>query len=107
MLGKIVVNAIALYVVGYLLPGFRLNGFSALMVASIVWAIMTTLVRPILVILTLPINIMSLGLFTFILNGFLLYITSQIVPGFVISNLGSAVLGWIILSIVSSVLNSL
>lgn len=107
MIAKLVVNALALYIVTAILPGFRIVGWQSLLIASVVWAVMTTLVRPILVVLTLPINLMSLGLFTFVLNGLLLFVTSKVVPGFVIADIGAAVVGWILLSVVSSVLNGL
>lgn len=107
MIAKIVVNALALYIVTAILPGFRIVGWQSLLIASLVWAVMTTLVRPVLVLLTLPINLMSLGLFTFVLNGLLLFVTAKIVPGFVIADLGAAVVGWIILSVVSSILNGM
>jgi len=101
------VNALSLYIVSKIVTGITVKDFPTALVASIVIGLINALIKPILLLLTLPINILTLGLFTFILNGFLLYIAGHVIPGFSIDGLWSAVIGSILLSIVSTVLFSL
>jgi putative membrane protein len=84
-----------------------INGWQTLLVIAVVWGILTIIIKPILIILTLPINIMTLGLFTFVINAVLLLITSSIVPGFKIEGFGTALLAAIVLTIVNSFLSAL
>lgn len=107
MLMQLLVNALAFYITAYIMPGIEISGWVALFVISVVWGILTVVIKPILLLLTLPINILTLGLFTIVINAILLLITSSIVPGFTIDGFGTAVLAVIVLSIVSAFLNSL
>jgi putative membrane protein len=104
---KLLINALAFYITAYLIPGMKINGWPSLLVIAIVWGILTAIIRPILVILTLPINILSLGLFTFVINAILLLITSSIVPGFKIDGFGTAILAAIVLAIINGFLSAL
>lgn len=107
MLIALILNAIAFYVTAYLVPGVTIAGWSALLVVSIVWGILSILVRPILLLLTLPINILTLGLFTFVINALLILLTSKLVPGFVVSSFGVALIAAIVLALVNLVLHQL
>lgn len=104
---QLLINGLAFYITAFLLPGFSISGWAALFVISVVWGILTTVLRPILLILTLPINILTLGLFTFVINAVVLLVTSRIVPGFIIDGFGTALLASIVLAIVNSFLSSL
>ena len=104
MLMNLVVNAIAFYVVGYLVPGMILEGWQALLVVSVVWGLITMFVKPVLSFLTLPINVLSLGLFSFILNALLLMFTASLVPGFGVESFWLALLASLFLSLVNAVL---
>ncbi len=104
---KLLLNAAALSITAYILPGIRFSGFWSLILAAFVLGLMNSIVKPILIFLTLPINILTLGLFTLIVNGIVLYLTAAIVSGFEISGFWTAVLGALILSIISMLLNSL
>jgi len=104
MLIKLLINVIAFYVVAYLVPGVVINGWQALLVVSVVWGILSVLVKPVLVILTLPINILTLGLFTFVINAFLLLLTSRLVTGFFVEDFGTALLASLVLSLTNMVL---
>lgn len=104
---QLLVNALAFYVTSYIVPGFTIAGWQPLIVISIVWGLLSLLVKPILIILTLPINILTLGLFTFVINALLLIITSRLVPGFFLSGFGTALLGAIVLSLVNMFLSKL
>ncbi len=88
--------------------GFVLDGFASALVAAIVLGIINTFIKPILMFLTAPINLLTLGLFTFIVNAIVLALTASLVPGFHIMNFWpTAVLAAIVLSVVSTVLSTL
>lgn len=96
----------AILVAAYLFPGIEVSGFGTALFAAVVLGVLNALFRPLLILLTLPINILTLGLFTFVINALLLMMTSGVIGGLVISGFGSALLGSLIISLVSSVLNS-
>lgn len=93
-------NIAAIILTAALLPGFELTIWGAI-VGSIFLGIINAIIRPILILLTLPLNVVSLGLFTFIINGFMLYLTSATIKGFDIHGFGWAILSAIVLSLVS------
>jgi putative membrane protein len=97
---------VAIIVASYLLDGIHVSGFFSAFFAAAILGILNALFRPILLILTLPINILTLGLFTFIINAFLLKMVSGIIPGFEVYGFWTAVFGSLIISIVSWLLNS-
>jgi putative membrane protein len=104
---SLIIQAIAVFITAYILPGVRVDGFMTAFLVAIVLAVLNTLLKPILVVLTLPITILTLGLFYFILNAVVILIASALVPGFVIHGLFTALLFSIVLSVVKSVLNLL
>lgn len=104
-IANLLLNAIALYIVSQLLRGITIATFSSAFVAVVVISILNLFVKPVLLFLTLPINILTLGLFTFVLNAVLFILASNITPGFDVDGLGTAILGSIILSVVISALN--
>lgn len=104
---KLLLNAIAFYIVAYLVPGVRIVGWQALIVVALVWGILSMILKPILILLTLPVNIMTLGLFTLVINGLLFYLTSKIVPGFMVDGMGTAIVASIVLSLVSWFLSTI
>jgi putative membrane protein len=107
IIAGLLVNALAFYVVAYLVPGVAISGWESLLVVSIVWGILSILLKPILILLTLPINIMTLGLFTFVINGLLLLFMSSFVEGFVVSGFGNALLAAVVLALVNMLLSKL
>lgn len=102
---NLVVNAIAFYITAYLVPGVTIANFKSLAVVAIVWGLLTMILKPILVILTLPVNVMTLGLFTFVINAFLIMLMSSWVNGFSVASFGTALLAAIVLSLVNIVLS--
>jgi putative membrane protein len=104
---QLLINVIAFYVTAYIVPGFTISGWQTLLVMSIVWGLLTLLLKPVLLILTLPINILTLGLFTFVINALLLMILSAIVPGFSIAGFGTALIAAIVLALVNMFLSKL
>lgn len=101
------INALALYIVSIILDGIYIKDFITALAAVIIIGLVNALIKPILVILTIPITLLSLGLFTFILNALMLILASSITPGFEVRGFWTAIVGSILLSIVSTVLHSL
>lgn len=104
MLMYLIVNALAFYVTAYIVPGVKITDFGALLVVSIVWGLLSMVLKPILILLTLPVNILTLGLFTFVINAFLIMLMSGIVPGFKVDGFGAALLAAIVLALLNVVL---
>jgi len=96
------VIALALWVTAYILPGVHVESTQALAIAAIVLGLVNALVRPILTILTLPVTILTLGLFYLLVNGFAFFLATKLVPGFSTSSYWWAVLGALVVSIISS-----
>jgi putative membrane protein len=100
LLYHILVNALGLFILSeYLVKGIRFADTSALLIAAIVLGLANAVLRPILIILSLPINLLSLGLLTLVINGFMLSITAGLVRGLTIDAFSTAVWGAILLSI--------
>ena len=98
---RLVVNAAALWVAAQLVSGFVITGVTPLILAALVLGLINAIVRPILLILTLPLTLVTLGLFLFVLNAFCIWLTSRLVPGFEVHTFLAAVLGALVISIVS------
>ena len=96
----------AIIVTSYLMDGIRISGFSSAFFAAAILGILNAFFRPILFILTLPINILSLGLFTFVINAIMLMMVSGLISGFEVYGLWSAMFGSLLFSVVSWILNS-
>ncbi len=107
MLARWTINGISLVIVAYLLEGIALEGAMAAVVAAVVLGVVNALIRPVLLILTLPLNMITLGLFTFVLNALLLYLTAAVVRGFDIISFGAALVGTILITIISMILSAL
>lgn len=104
---KILVNGLAVFATAYILPGVHVENFVTAIIVGVVLGIINAFVKPILVILTLPITIVTLGLFYLVLNALLILLVSQIVPGFTIDSFWWALLFGFVMSVVSWLLNSL
>lgn len=103
---SILVSAVAVFVAGYILPGIHLESFTTAIIVAIVLGVINAFIRPLLLILTLPINILTLGLFTFVIMGLLVLLTSAIVPGFKVDGFWWAVAFAIVLWVINSFLQS-
>jgi putative membrane protein len=101
------INAVALIAVAYLMPSVAVSSFGAALVAALVLGLINAVVRPVLVLLTLPVTILTLGLFIFVLNGLLFWAVAEWVEGFAVGGFWSGVLGAILFSIVSWALSAL
>jgi putative membrane protein len=102
-----ILNAVALLAVAYLMPSIHVASIGAALVAALVLGLVNTLVRPILVILTLPVTLLTLGLFLFVINGLLFWAVGNFLDGFSVGSFWSGVLGAILYSLISWVLSSL
>jgi putative membrane protein len=101
------VNALALLALPYVFPWVKVDSFTAALVAALVLGLINTLIRPLLVLLTLPVTILTLGLFIFVLNGLLFWAVGSFVDGFHVSGFWSAVFGAIVYSLISWLLSAL
>lgn len=104
---RVLITTLALLLVAEFLPGFEVEGVYTAIIAAISIGILNVLVRPILVILTLPITIVTLGLFIFAINAFLFLFVASLIDGFTISSFWVALLSSLLVSIVSSIGNKL
>ena len=101
------IHTVALLAVAYLLPGVAIASFASALVAALVLGLINAVIRPVLVLLTLPATILTLGLFIFVINGLLFWLVGSFVQGFVVAGFWWGVLGAIVYSIVSWLLASL
>ena len=103
---SLLINAAAVFATGYLLPGISIQNFWTAILVAIVLGVLNTFLKPILSILTLPITIITLGLFQLVINAVIVLLVAAIVPGFGVENFWWAILFAIVLSIVSSILHT-
>ena len=101
------INAIALLAVPYLMHSVDVTSIGAALVAALVLGLVNTLIRPVLLLLTLPVTLVSLGLFIFIINGFMFWLVAQWVDGFHVDSFLSAVGGAVLYSTISWALSTL
>lgn len=101
------ISAVAILVAAYILPGVQVSSFTAALVAAVVLGIINAVIKPILLILTLPINLLTLGLFTFVINALVIILTANLVPGFKVAGFWWALLFSIVLSLINSFLHQL
>ena len=101
------INAVSLIAVAYLVPGIAVSSFVTALVAALVLGLVNTVIRPILVLLTLPVTLLTLGLFILVINGLLFWFVGSFIAGFVVSGFWAGVLGAILYSIVSWALSAL
>lgn len=104
---KLLINALALIITTLFVPGLQLARLSTALWAALVWGLVNTLIRPVLSFFTFPLQLLTLGLFTLIINALMLILTSKLVPGFSIRSFPNALIGAIVLSIISMILNKL
>jgi len=103
----LILNALALIVTSYIVPGIEVANFTTAILAAVVLGVVNTFIKPILSFITAPLTIVTLGLFTFVVNAVVLFIVSAVVPGVNVEGWVPAILGAIVLSVVSTVLNSI
>ena len=101
LLARWVVNAAALLLVAYLYPGVHVESFFAALIAALVLGLVNAVVRPILVVLTLPVTLLTLGLFLFVINALLFWLVANVVQGFAVTGFFAALIGSILYSVIT------
>lgn len=102
-----IIYAIAIYLTDYFLVGIHIADFTTALVASIGLGLINAIIKPILLILTLPLNILTLGLLTFVINALMVLLAAQIVPGFGVDNFWWALLFSLVLSVINGILSAI
>jgi len=101
LLARWIVNAGALMLVAYLYPGVNVNDWGAAFGAALVLGLVNAVIRPLLIILTLPATLLTLGLFLFVINALLFWLVAEVVRGFTVTGFGAALLGSILYSVIT------
>ena len=101
------INTIALFALPWLMDSIQIDSFATALLAALVLALVNTLIRPILLVLTLPFTVLTLGLFIFVINGLMFWAASEMVAGFHVAGFMSAVAGALLYSVISWVLSAL
>lgn len=99
-----VLTAAILLLVDAMMPGIQISGFGTALLAAFVMGLVNFFIRPVLALLTLPLNLLTLGLFSFIVNAFMFALVAWLVPGFEVSNFLSALVGSLLMALMTSVL---
>ena len=102
-----ILNAVALLCVAYLMPSIHVASFGAAMLAALLLGLVNAVVRPLLLLLTLPVTLLTLGLFIFVINGLMFWLAGSLIEGFAVGSFWSAVFGSLLYSVVSWALSSL
>ena len=103
---RLLIHVVTILIIAHIVPSLiRVDGFMAALVAAILLGIVNTIIRPILVILTFPLTLLSFGLFLLVINALMLWLVSALVSGFHVSGFWGALFGSILISIVSWILS--
>ena len=102
-----IINTVSLIAVAYLLPSISVSGFTTALVAALVLGLVNAVIRPVLVLLTLPVTILTLGLFIFVINGLLFWLVGSFIEGFVVAGFWAGVFGAVVYSLISWLLSAL
>lgn len=102
-----IINAVALLAVPYMMHSVQVDSFGAALISALILGFVNAVVRPILVLLTLPVTVITLGLFILVINGLMFWVVAQLVDGFHVAGFWSAVGGAIVYSIISWALSTL
>lgn len=100
---RILWNALGLLAIAYLIPQITIDSFTVAVVVAIVLGLLNAIVKPILLILTLPITLLTLGLFSFVISAALFFVVAEFIEGFAVENFWYALLGSVLMSIISTV----
>ncbi len=104
---KILINALAVFILAHVLNGVSVNGYMGAIIVALVLAILNLFVKPLLVILTLPVTILTLGLFLLVINALIILLASEVLSSFTVDGIWIALLFSILLSVLQSILHSL
>jgi len=104
---RVLITALALLVVEQIIPGIEVEGLYIAVIAAVLLGILNLVARPVLIVLTLPVTILTLGLFIFVINAAIFFFVASFVDGFTVSGFVPALLGSIIVSVISAIGNKL
>lgn len=104
---KLLINTLAILAISKIVPGISIQDFSVAVVSALVLAVLNAVLRPFIIMITLPVNILTLGLLTLVINGFMLVLTSKLINGFSITGFWPAFVGGVCISVISLILNML
>jgi putative membrane protein len=104
---RVLLNAVAVFLAAQLIPGIGLTGPGAALWAGLVLGLVNAVIRPVLILLTLPVTFFTLGLFIFVINAACLGLAARLVPGFTISGFWAALFGALTISVISWLLSTL
>lgn len=107
LLSYLLINSIAILIASYILPGVKVDSVSTVIIVAIVLGVINTFIKPLVLLLTLPITLVTLGLFTFIINALLVVLTDMLIAGFSVTNFLWALLFSLVVSLVSSFLSNM
>ncbi|MBX7109792.1 MAG: phage holin family protein [Chitinophagales bacterium] len=107
LLVKILISGLAVLITSYLLPGVAVEGMTSAVIVAAVLALLNAVIKPIMIILTFPVTILTLGLFLLVINACVILLASELVPGFSVDGFWWALLFSIILSMVNAIFDSM
>ncbi len=107
MITRLLATSLVLLLIAEYLPGFTVEGFYTALVAAIVLGLFNIFLKPLLILLTFPITLLSLGMFTFVINAALFWLVTTVVKGFQVETFWHALLGSLIVTVTSSLLNKI
>ncbi|MCB9811698.1 phage holin family protein [Candidatus Nomurabacteria bacterium] len=107
MISRVLIGALALLLAANFIPGIEVMGLYTAIIAALILGLLNMIVRPVLIVLTLPVTILTLGLFTFVINAALFWFAASFIEGFAVAGFVPALLGSIFVSIVSAIGNAL
>ncbi|HEY8314295.1 MAG TPA: phage holin family protein [Candidatus Baltobacteraceae bacterium] len=102
---RLIINAVAFYLIAMFVPGIHVTSFVAALVAAIIFGLVNAIIRPLVLLITLPLTIVTIGLFAIIVNALMFWLTAVIAPGFKVDGFVPALIGAIIMWIVSIVVS--
>ena len=101
------INALALLAVAYLYSGVQVDGIVAALIAALVLGLVNAIIRPVLILLTLPVTLLSMGLFIFVINALLFWFVAEVVSGFKVTGFMAALIGSLMYSVITLIVNAL
>jgi putative membrane protein len=104
---KILITGVAALLAAYVLPGVQITGFGAALILAVVLALLNAVVRPILVILTIPVTVLTLGLFLLVINAIIILLADYLVPGFSVDGFLWALVFSLVLSLIEAILDAI
>jgi putative membrane protein len=106
-LTKLIVNALAVFAAAYLLPGVSLTGFVTAIIVAAVMSLLNLFLKPILILLTIPLTLVTFGLFLLVINAIIVLVCSSLVNGFRVDGVWTALLFSVVVSVISSMMDNL